>query len=59
MQHRRDLFVTNMVALAVLLAALLVGWREAAAIGLGVLILLDLMVLFRGHPARPRDDRKE
>lgn len=58
-QRLRGLIVTNMVVLVVLLAALLIGWREAVAMGLAVLILLDLMVLIRGRPAHPRDDREE
>lgn len=51
MKHPRDLIVTNVIALLVLLAVLLVGWWEAAAFGLAVLALLDLMVLIRGRQA--------
>ena len=51
MKHPRDLIVSNVIALLVLLAVLLVGWWEAAAFGLVVLALLDLMVLIRGRQA--------
>ena len=55
----RDLIVTNVVALLVLAVALLAGWREAAAFGLVVLILLDLMVLLRERQVRSEDDQGE
>jgi hypothetical protein len=47
MKRWRDLIVTNVVALLVLLFVLLVGWREAAAFGLAVLVIMDLVVLIR------------
>ena len=59
MQHRRGLIVSNMVALALLLVIFLIAWREAVAVGLAVLILLNLMVLIRGQSARSRDDWEE
>jgi uncharacterized membrane protein YgaE (UPF0421/DUF939 family) len=60
LQRHRGLIVTNMVALVLLLAVLFVfGWREAVTFGLVALILLDLMVLIRGRPTRPQDDREE
>jgi hypothetical protein len=55
-KRRRDLIVTNVAALLVLAVALLAGWREAAAFGLAVLILMDAMVLLREHQARSEDD---
>jgi hypothetical protein len=51
-KRRRDLIVTNVIALLVLLAVWLVGWWEAAAFGVAVLVLLDLMVLIREQQAR-------
>jgi hypothetical protein len=59
MQRPRDLIVTNVAVLLVLLAVLLVGWREAAAFGLAVLVILDLMVVIREHSGRPKEDKKE
>ena len=56
---RRDLIVTNLLALLVLLIVLLAGWREAAAFGLAVLIVMDLMVVIREYGARSEDDREK
>jgi hypothetical protein len=58
-QRRRELIVTNLAALLVLLTVLLVGWQEAAAFGLAVLVVMDLMVLLREHSDRFREDREE
>lgn len=52
MARHRDLIVANLAGLLVLLVALLIGWWEAAAFGLAVLAILDLMVLLRGRQAR-------
>jgi len=52
MQHYRDLIVTNVAALLVLLAVLLIGWRDAATLGLAILVILDLMVLLRERLGR-------
>jgi hypothetical protein len=52
MNRRRDLIVANLAALLVLLVALLIGWRQEAAFGLAVLVILDLMVFLRGRGAR-------
>jgi membrane protein implicated in regulation of membrane protease activity len=59
MKRHRDLIVTNLVALMVLLAALLVGWQEAAAFGLAVLVVMNLIVLIRERQARSEDDQEE
>lgn len=59
MKRRRDLIVTNLAVLPVLLLALLLGWQEAAALGLAVLVIMDLMVLFREWSARSRNDGEE
>ena len=59
MKRQRDLIVTNIAAVAVLLAALLLGWREAAAFGLAVLVFMDLMVLLRERMARSDRDSEE
>jgi hypothetical protein len=48
-----------MAAAVLLLLALLAGWWEAAAFGLAVLLVLDLLVLFRGHSVHPREDDDE
>ena len=56
MKRPRELIVVNVVALIILLAVLLLGWREAAAFGLAVLVIMDLMVLMRGRQARSEHD---
>ncbi len=56
MKRRRDLIVTNVAAVAVLFVALLLGWWEAAAFGLGVLVFMDLMVLLRERTASSDKD---
>lgn len=58
MKRRRDLIVTNMASLLVLAIAILAGWWEAAAFGLAVLILMDLMVLLRERQAHSEDDEE-
>ena len=52
MNRRRDLIVTNLAALLLLLVVLALGWRQEAAVGLIVLVLLDLFVVLRGRQAR-------
>ena len=59
MRRRQDLILANLAGGAVLLLALVAGWREAAAFGLAVLALLDLMVLLRERIGGPVDDGKE
>ena len=59
MKRQRDLIVTNIAAVAVLLAALLLGWWEAAAFGLAVLVFMDLMVLLRERMARSDRNSEE
>jgi hypothetical protein len=59
MKRRRDLIVTDLAALVVLLLALLAGWREAAAFGLAVLVVLNLIVLIRERQARSEDESEE
>lgn len=56
MKRSRDLIVTNVLALLVLGVALLIGWWEAAAFGLAVLIIMDLLVVLRERWIRSRDD---
>jgi hypothetical protein len=54
MKRKRDLLVTNILAAPILIAALLAGWREAAAFGLAVLIIMDLLVVLGERwPRRP------
>jgi type IV secretory pathway TrbD component len=50
--RRRDLILANGAGLVVLAVALLLRWWEAAAFGLGVLLILDILVLFRGRSSR-------
>ena len=56
MKRKRDLIVTNVAAIAVLLIALLLGWWEAAAFGLAVLVFMNLMVLLRERTASSDKD---
>jgi hypothetical protein len=56
MKRRRELIVTNLLAMVVLLAVLLVGWWDAAAFGLAVLVILDLMALLRERLSRREED---
>jgi hypothetical protein len=58
-KRRQDLILANLAGVAVLLLALVAGWREAAAFGLAVLAILDLMVLLREGIGGSGDDRKE
>ncbi len=58
MKRRRELIVTNLLALSVLLVVLLVGWWDAAAFGLAVLVIMDLIVVLRersGHSKKDMD----
>jgi hypothetical protein len=50
--RRRDLILANGAGLVVLAVALLLRWWEAAAFGLGVLLILDILVLVRGRSFR-------
>lgn len=59
MRDRRDLIVANLAGLVVLLLALVAGWREAAAYGLAVLAILNLMAILRERTSGPGNDRKE
>jgi hypothetical protein len=59
MQRRRELIVTNLLSLFVLLIALLAGWWDAAAFGLAVLVVMDLMVLIRERWARHKKDGEQ
>lgn len=52
MKRWREFIVANAASLLLLLAVLLLGWREAAAFGLAVLVIVDLLVI-----ARERFDR--
>jgi hypothetical protein len=58
-KRRRDLIVTNLVALCALAAIWLAGWREAVGFGLAILAILNLMVMIREQSARSRDDSEE
>lgn len=59
MRLPRDLLVANAVALLVLLVVLIVGWREAAAFGLAVLLILDLLVVLRGRQPPADNDLED
>jgi len=54
----RDLLVADLAGCLVLLAALAIGWRDAAAFGLAVLIILNLLAILRQRWAR-RDKESE
>jgi hypothetical protein len=56
MRRRRDLILVNLIVLLMLLAVLLIGWWEAAAFGLGVLVVLNLLVVLRERQARSDHD---
>lgn len=56
MKRRRQFVVTNILALLVLLIAVLVGWGDAAAFGLAVLVIMDLMVMLRERTDRHKED---
>jgi hypothetical protein len=57
--RKRNLLVTNLLAGLILVAALAVGWREAALFGLAVLAVMDLIVLVRGRLGRRKRDRDD
>jgi hypothetical protein len=59
MQRPRDLIVTNVLALLLLLVVLLAGWREAAAFGLAVLVILDLVVVIRERSGHSKEDKEK
>lgn len=58
MSSGRDLLIANLLGLIVLLGALFIGWRDAAAFGLAVLVVLDLFVWLRGHQVRSEANRE-
>jgi hypothetical protein len=55
----RDLIVTNLVALLLLLVVFVLGWREAAAFGLAVLLMMNVIVFLRERLGRSSLDRSE
>lgn len=60
MKRGRDLIVTNLVALLLLLVVFVVGWREAAVFGLAVLLMMNVIVLLRERLGRSsQDDSKD
>jgi hypothetical protein len=56
MNRYRSLLLANGSILVLLLVVLLVGWQEAAAFGLAVLVILDLLVILRERLARLDED---
>lgn len=56
MRRFGDLIIANSLAVLVLLIVLLLGWREAAAFGLAVLLVLDLLVVLRRRQSRADHD---
>lgn len=56
MKRKREFIVTNAAALLVLFLVLLLGWREAAAFGLAVLVMMDLLVVVRERVAQSNED---
>jgi hypothetical protein len=59
MKRGRDLIVTNLVALLLLLVVLVVGWREAAVLGLAVLLMMNVTVLLRERLGRSSQDNSK
>ena len=57
--QRRDLLLADLAGGVVLLAALAVGWHEAAAFGLAILIILNLLVILRERLARADKESEE
>ena len=57
MIRKRDLILTNLLSVLILLAALAVGWQEAALSGLAVLAVMDLIVLVRERLGRRDRDK--
>ena len=55
----RDLLLADLAGCLVLLAALAAGWRDAAAFGLAVLIILNLWAILRERLARVDKESKE
>jgi hypothetical protein len=55
----RDLVLADLAGLLVLLVALAAGWREAAAFGLAVLIILNLLAILRERLARVEKESDE
>ncbi len=51
MIRHRDLLVADGLAVLVLLAVLLIGWWDAAAFGLAVLVIMNLIVVLRQRSA--------
>jgi type IV secretory pathway TrbD component len=52
----RDLIMVNLLSVLVLLVVLVVGWWEAAAFGLAVLLFLDLLAVLRNRQSRADHD---
>ena len=55
----RDLLLADLAGCLVLLAALAAGWRDAAAFGLAILIILNLLAILRERLARADKESKE
>jgi len=59
MRRRRELVVTDLLALVLLSTILLAGWWDAALFGLAVLVIMNLIVLIRERSAGSRGDGTE
>jgi membrane protein implicated in regulation of membrane protease activity len=55
----QDLIVANVAAFLVLVFVLVLGWQEAAAFGLAVLVIMDLLALIRARQVRRELERKD
>jgi hypothetical protein len=51
MKRHRGLIAVNILILALLLLVLLLGWKEATAFGLAILVIMDFLVLIRERQA--------
>ncbi len=59
MKRGRDLIVTNLVVLLLLLVVFVVGWREAAVFGLAVLLMMNVIVFLRERLGRSSQDNSK
>jgi len=59
MERKRELILTNLLSLLVVVAVLAAGWRQEALFGLAVLVVMDAIVLIRQRCGRRDKDEQE
>jgi hypothetical protein len=59
MERKRELILTNLLSLLVVVAVLAAGWRLEALFGLAVLVVMDAIVLIRQRFGRRDKDEQE